>query len=223
MRIVSGSLKGRRLVAPEGTALRPTSDRAREALFNILAHAGLGPKIQGAHFIDGFCGTGAVGLEALSRGAASVTLIDKDTRAAAANLKVLGLAGGPLPTLPRKREREFAHKSPLPLAGEGWEGEKEVREGEKPRLGPITLLSTDMTKLAKAAQPAALAFLDPPYQSGLLIPALAALAEGGWLKPGALVAVEMEKSEAFEPPAGFEAVDDRRYGKARLVFLRWGA
>jgi 16S rRNA (guanine(966)-N(2))-methyltransferase RsmD len=76
MRIVAGALKGRRLQSPDWPGLRPTSDRLRETLFNVLA-----PRIQGARFLDGFAGTGAVGLEALSRGAAHVTFVEHDRRA----------------------------------------------------------------------------------------------------------------------------------------------
>ena len=78
MRIIAGRLKGRRLKAPAWEGLRPTSDKLRETLFNILA-----PRIDGARVLDGFAGTGAVGIEAISRGAAHVTFIEKDRRAVA--------------------------------------------------------------------------------------------------------------------------------------------
>ena len=78
MRIIAGALKGRRLRAPTWLGLRPTSDKLRETLFNILA-----PRIEGARVLDGFAGTGAVGLEALSRGAAHVTFVEQHRRAAA--------------------------------------------------------------------------------------------------------------------------------------------
>ncbi len=91
MRIIAGTWRGRKLLAPEGQAIRPTSDRAREALFGILEHGQ--PPLRGARFLDLFCGTGAVGLEAASRGAAEVWLVDDDRQAlalAAANLDRLG-------------------------------------------------------------------------------------------------------------------------------------
>jgi 16S rRNA (guanine966-N2)-methyltransferase len=90
MRIVAGSLKGRRLEAPSWEGLRPTSDKLRETLFNVLA-----PRIQGARMLDGYAGTGAVGIEALSRGAAHVTFVEPDPRAAAlieANLQRCGVS-----------------------------------------------------------------------------------------------------------------------------------
>jgi 16S rRNA (guanine966-N2)-methyltransferase len=89
MRIIAGTLKGRRIDAPKWEGLRPTSDKLRETLFNVLA-----PRIEGAVVLDGYAGTGAVGIEALSRGAAHVTFVERDPRAAAligANLNRCGL------------------------------------------------------------------------------------------------------------------------------------
>jgi 16S rRNA (guanine966-N2)-methyltransferase len=91
MRIIAGSWRGRKLLTPADRAIRPTSDRAREALFGILQHGQ--PALRGVRFLDLFSGTGAVGLEAASRGAAEVWLVDDDRQAlalAAANLTRLG-------------------------------------------------------------------------------------------------------------------------------------
>lgn len=76
MRIIAGQLKGRRLVAPAGLDVRPTSDSLRETLFNVL-----GASVVGARVLDGFAGTGALGLEALSRGAASAVFVEPEARA----------------------------------------------------------------------------------------------------------------------------------------------
>jgi 16S rRNA (guanine966-N2)-methyltransferase len=92
MRIIAGSLRSRRLMAPAGLATRPTSDRLRETLFNVLA-----PRIQGASFLDLYSGSGAVGIEALSRGAARVVFVERAEVALAAlreNLARLGLRQG---------------------------------------------------------------------------------------------------------------------------------
>lgn len=92
MRIIAGSLKGRRLKAPTWDGLRPTSDKLRETLFNILA-----PRIAGARVLDGYAGTGAAGIEALSRGAAFVTFVERERRAQALiaeNLAHCGVADG---------------------------------------------------------------------------------------------------------------------------------
>lgn len=77
IRIIAGTLKGRRLKTPDWPGLRPTSDRLRETLFNVL-----GQHLDGQRVLDGFAGTGAVGIEALSRGAADVTFVERDPRAA---------------------------------------------------------------------------------------------------------------------------------------------
>jgi 16S rRNA (guanine(966)-N(2))-methyltransferase RsmD len=88
MRVIAGALKGRRLRAPDWPGLRPTSDRLKETVFNILA-----PRLEGARVLDGFAGTGALGIEALSRGAAEVTFIDSDRRAQALIADNLALCG----------------------------------------------------------------------------------------------------------------------------------
>jgi 16S rRNA (guanine966-N2)-methyltransferase len=78
MRVIAGRYKGRTLKAPTWDGLRPTSDKLRETLFNVLA-----PRIDGARVLDGYAGTGAIGIEALSRGAAHVTFVERDRRARA--------------------------------------------------------------------------------------------------------------------------------------------
>ncbi len=90
MRIVAGTARGRRLVVPDGSATRPTTDRVREATFNSLFSLDV---IDDAHFVDLFAGSGALGLEALSRGAAHVTFVERDRAALAAlrtNIATLG-------------------------------------------------------------------------------------------------------------------------------------
>ena len=95
MRIVGGRLKGRALLGPSSQAIRPTADRLRESLFNILAHA-YGDPVPGARVVDLFAGTGALGLEALSRGARSAVFVDDGAQARAllrGNIEALGLGG----------------------------------------------------------------------------------------------------------------------------------
>lgn len=87
MRVIGGELGGQRLVAPRGWKVRPTSDRAREAIFSVL-----GERVAGSRVLDLYCGTGALAIEALSRGAAHATMVDRDTRAALGNVERLGLA-----------------------------------------------------------------------------------------------------------------------------------
>ncbi|HET7849782.1 MAG TPA: 16S rRNA (guanine(966)-N(2))-methyltransferase RsmD [Pseudolabrys sp.] len=95
MRVVGGRLRSRSLAAPKSAAIRPTTDRLRESLFNILAHA-YGDPITGARVLDLFAGTGALGIEALSRGAAYALFVDEGVEARAllrSNVESLGLGG----------------------------------------------------------------------------------------------------------------------------------
>lgn len=95
MRIVGGRLRGRTLAAPQSQAIRPTADRLRESLFNILAH-GYGDPVTGARVLDLFAGTGALALEAISRGAAFALFVDDGAEARALirqNVEALGLGG----------------------------------------------------------------------------------------------------------------------------------
>jgi len=187
LRIVGGKHRGRRIGAPEGPEVRPTSDRAREALFNILEHGqrradGASPLV-GARVLDAFAGSGALGLEALSRGAAHAVFMDSSTAARAilrANAKALG---------------EAVH---------------------------ATVLPADATQPPPAPEPCDLVFLDPPYGSGLGTAALTALAGRGWIADGGLCSVEIGVKEQLASPPGFAAIDDRRYGKARIILLRYG-
>ena len=85
MRVIAGSARGRRLIAPDGVNIRPTSDRMKEDLFNILA-----AHISGARFLDIFCGSGAIGIEALSRGAQSAVFVDVNSTLLMKNLTLTG-------------------------------------------------------------------------------------------------------------------------------------
>jgi 16S rRNA (guanine966-N2)-methyltransferase len=95
MRVVGGRLKGRNLVSPASRDIRPTTDRLRESVFNILVHA-YGNPVEGARVLDLFAGTGALGIEAVSRGAAFALFIDNGAEARALlrnNVEALGLGG----------------------------------------------------------------------------------------------------------------------------------
>ncbi|MES1204016.1 MAG: 16S rRNA (guanine(966)-N(2))-methyltransferase RsmD [Pseudomonadota bacterium] len=96
MRIIAGTFSGRPLVAPPGRATRPTSNRAREAVFNVLAHAPWSAGLEGRRVLDLFAGSGAYGLEAMSRGAAFTLFVETDAAARGAirdNIEALGLFG----------------------------------------------------------------------------------------------------------------------------------
>ena len=106
MRIIAGTLKSRRLATPDFEGLRPTSDRLRETLFNVIA-----ARLDGAHVLDGFAGTGALGIEALSRGVTHVTFVDDDRRAIALigeNVRRCGVADRCV--IIRGRLREIARR-----------------------------------------------------------------------------------------------------------------
>jgi len=184
LRIVGGVHRGRRLTVPLGDAVRPTSDRTREALFNILSHGGFaagGLPFADRPVLDAFAGTGAFGLEALSRGASSAAFIENGREAIAILRRNIAALD----------EEDRAH-----------------------------VLAGDATRPPRAGFASALAFLDPPYRSGLAASALTALAAAGWLAADALAVIEIAASEEFSSPAGFARVDERVYGAARLVFLR---
>jgi 16S rRNA (guanine966-N2)-methyltransferase len=117
MRIVSGRWKGKALVAPVGDTTRPTSDRARQAVFNILEHAPWSQGLQKAKVLDLFAGTGALGLEALSRGASSCLFLDTDPAARAAlmtNIEACSAQG-----ITRVWKRDAACLDPMPPSANG--------------------------------------------------------------------------------------------------------
>jgi 16S rRNA (guanine966-N2)-methyltransferase len=185
LRIVSGRFKGRAIVAPPGQATRPTSDRARQALFDVIAHAAWAPDLEGAKVIDLFAGSGALGFEALSRGAAYCLFVETDEAARGAireNMDALSLFG-----------------------------ETRVHRRDAADLGVCH---------SSAGGPFDLAFLDPPYRKGLGERAIAELAKGGWLKPGALIVLERAADEPDLELAGFEVIDTRTWGAAQVVFLK---
>lgn len=185
MRIVAGKLKGRAIVAPDGMGTRPTSDRARQAIFNVLEHAAWSEPLAGARVMDLFAGSGALGFEALSRGAAFALFVETDEDARGAirdNADAYGLMGA----------TRVHRRSAIDLG---------VRPGSD-------------------GEAFDLAFLDPPYGKGLGEQALLRLIEGNWLKPGALVVFERGSDEPEIETPGYDRLDTRDYGAARVLFLR---
>lgn len=185
MRIVAGSLKGRAITAPEGQGTRPTSDRARQAIFNMLEHASWAEGLHDQRVIDLYAGSGALGYEALSRGAAFCLFVETDDAARGAireNMDAFGLFG-----------RSLVHRRSATDLG--------------PRPG-------------SAGEAFTLAFLDPPYRQGLGEQTLAKLIEGGWLAPGAIVVFERGVDEPEIETPGYERLDAREWGAARVLFLR---
>lgn len=209
MRIIGGEARGRRLKGPRwrraakgprtvagmdgseqralgpraaGPGQRPTSDLVRGALFDALGD------IRGARFLDCFAGVGTVGLEAVSRGAAEATLVEKHRgclRVIRENVRLTGLAG---------RVRV--------VAGDAFR---------------------EIPRLARRDPAFDVVFCDPPYDRGLAVQALQAVAAAGCVRPGGLVVVQHSKREALPPLAGrLELVRRRAYGDSVLSFYRCG-
>jgi 16S rRNA (guanine966-N2)-methyltransferase len=179
-RIVAGTVGGRQIaVPPAGT--RPTSDRVREAMFSVLQAR---MDLDGARVLDLYAGSGALGLEALSRGAAHARFVESDRRAAAVlrrNIADLALPGAEI---------------------------------------TVAAVQTVLAQRSPDA-PYDLVLLDPPYglDDASLARVLAALADGGWPAPGALLVVERSaRSAAPAWPDGAVAIIERRYGDTRVYY-----
>lgn len=184
MRIISGRFKGQPLAAPKGRNTRPTSDRARESLFNVLTHASWAPPLEEARVIDLFAGSGALGFEAMSRGAAFCLFVETDSAARGTirdNVEAFQLFGN----------TRIHRRSATDL-------------GAKP---------------AGVGQPFTIAFLDPPYHQGLVTPCLDNLLAGQWLAGDAIAVVETDAKESFDHD-GWEVLDEREAGKAKLTILK---
>src|SRR5947207_548827 len=134
MRVVGGMAGGRRLRSPAGRSIRPTSDRVREAVFNVLTSLG---EVEGATVVDLFAGTGALGIEALSRGAAHATFVDRDPVAVATirdNLAAVGLAGASSEVVRADVLRWLEHGRPgRPVPEHGRPGRPVGEEGPRAR------------------------------------------------------------------------------------------
>ena len=190
-RVIAGTAGGRTLRVPPGAGTRPTSDRAREGLFaSVMSEFG---DLDGVHVVDLYAGSGALGLEALSRGAAGVLLVESDARAAAvvkANVAALGLPGATVAVdkverlLARPRAERSHHRA------EGYD-------------------------LVFADPPYALADEAVARMLGLL--------SDGWLAEGALVVVERAtRSGPFDWPPGYAVGKSRRYGEATFWYGWYG-
>lgn len=182
MRIIAGQYKGRKLMTPTSDHIRPTSDRAREALFNLLMHGKYaGEAVIDQHVVDLCCGTGAIGLEALSRGARAVTFVDQD-----------------------KRSLELSKQNVTHCGANH----------------AAYFVQADVAKLPAAREAAALVIMDAPYDSPILVAAYAALVRGGWLAKEALIVAEQARDAAVPELAGAALIDERQYGKAKIVIYR---
>ena len=183
MRVIGGRLRGRNIAGPSTQAIRPTQDRLLESLFNILMHAYENPMLD-ARVLDLYAGTGALGIEAVSRGAKFTLFVDNGSEARALlrdNVESLGLGG-----VTKVYRRDASDPGP-----------------------------------AHPVEPFALVFIDPPYRMKLAEKSLAALRDGGWLVPQALVVVEEAKDAGFVAPEGYEELERRAYDETEFTFLRY--
>jgi len=227
IRVIAGRFRGRRLSVPEGRATRPTSDRARQALFDMLLHAPFAGRgvLEGARVLDAFAGTGALGIEALSRGAAEAVFIERDAAALAAlrgNVASVGaLARVVVADATRPPAPPFAvtlafldppygdglaARALAALAAGGWFAEGaivcvETGRGEQLVCGtaPPPRPSPARGEGARTAPHG----LPPPLRGRVGV-------GGRWAEHEAL-------------PPGFALLDDRAHGKARLRTLRFSA
>ena len=190
-RVIAGEAGGRRLAVPDGRDTRPTSDRAREGLFSTIVSM-LG-SLAGTRVLDLFAGSGAVGLEALSRGADHVLLVEQGARATRVireNIEAMGIPGA---ALAADRVERVLARGPAPAGGQdGAEG------------GRYDVV-----------------FADPPYAlaDAAVSQVLSLLADQGWLAPGALVIVERAtRSGPVSWPDGFVPDRTRRYGEATFWY-----
>ncbi len=186
MRITGGTIRGRKLTSLRGTEnrIRPTSDRARQAIFNIL-----GDRVRGSNVIDLYAGTGALGIEALSRGADFAVFIDHAREAGEMVSKNLQLCF--------REPRAFIFLQKLP----------------SPSLAPKIFSKVPKGTLFD------LVFLDPPYKKGLAVTTVANIEEAKILSSKAMVIIEEHQDVSLPENIGsLYLTDKRKYGETRIWF-----
>lgn len=182
MRVIGGVLRGKRLVSVPGNRTRPTSDRLRETVFNVL-----GSRVKETFVLDLFAGTGALGIEALSRGAAQAVFLDHRLEA----VEVI--------------RRNVAS----------------CRLESRARIYRWDVLR-NLNILKASPEPFSLVFMDPPYERGMVAPTFLNLSRCGCLQDRCDIVAEHASGEPVSnPPAGYELLDRREFGKTLVSIFRF--
>ena len=223
-RVIAGEAGGRRLAVPVGRDTRPTSDRAREGLFATISS--VFGSLDGARVLDLYAGSGAVGLEALSRGAEHVLLVEAGARAARVitqNIEAIGLPGA---VLAADRVERVLARGPAPAGGQDGTAQGRAAVQDRTAQGRAAVQDGTVHGRAGVQDGAArgrydVVFADPPYAlaDAEVARVLSLLAERDWLAPGALVIVERAtRSGPVSWPDGFVPDRARRYGEATFWY-----
>ena len=186
IRIIAGVFRGRKLIVPAGDLVRPTADKVREALFDIL-----GPRVVGARFLDACAGTGAIGIEALSRGASVVTFVEKNREIAAhlrRNIEIVS-AGQAITHTPR-----MTH----------------LIVGDLTEAIPI---------LQRENRCFDIIYLDPPYTGGQLGRAIRAICGARLMREDSLLVAEHDSKSGAPAADGLAAIRTVVYGRTALSFF----
>lgn len=196
MRVIGGKMKGKKLASPETEATRPTSDRARESLFNILDNylRRLEKPWADVVFVDVFAGTGAVGIEALSRGAKFGCFFEIDKGA----LKSL-------------RQNLSGIEKQTVILGNAL---------NPPPLDFFKGANMSGTGMPSVIQPIGILFMDAPYRRGLWEQALIQFDRQGWINADTYIVIEIDKGENGALPSGFDLSDKRSYGRNTFLFVK---
>ena len=204
LRVIAGIAKGRRLKAPPGLTTRPATDRLKEAVFSSL-----GERVVDAEVLDLYAGTGAMGIEALSRGAAHATFIEKDEAATAiieANLRHTELSQSA--TVLRMKAEQFAARA--------------FDSGGSQPLARASRTSEPLLPPRPPRRTFDLIFIDPPYALGFPVDVVESLVENGHIALGATIVVETSaRMGPFDIPPGFVLTGQRRYADSVVAYCKF--
>ena len=210
MKIIGGEYGGRQLIVPKNRDIRPTSDKVRGAIFNMLASRGA---VEDAHVLDAFCGTGALGLEALSRGATSCEFIDKSRTSLALareNAEVFGVEPPPTYTYGDAKKAVMVHKrceSVQPISSET----HPVSECDENKLRAY----------GKTTNTYNLVFLDPPYHMNLISEIVPILIGANCLYDNAWIVCESERNFSIQENEIIRIDNEKQYGETKVILLQY--